>query len=94
MKGEKPGARVAIGTGGIPSAFQADVADETESAGLTADADQDEVTRAVVRVVDTPKGRRPFRVHIHPADDGAEEVNAFGDRIRAPSLSASGSPTR
>jgi NAD(P)-dependent dehydrogenase (short-subunit alcohol dehydrogenase family) len=47
-----------------------------------ADADPDEVARAVVRVVGTPKGQRPFRVHIDPANDGAEEVNAVGDRVR------------
>jgi NAD(P)-dependent dehydrogenase (short-subunit alcohol dehydrogenase family) len=46
------------------------------------DADPEEVARAVVRVVDTPKGERPFRIHIDPANDGAEEVNAVGDRIR------------
>ncbi|WP_328852329.1 SDR family oxidoreductase [Micromonospora globbae] len=47
-----------------------------------ADADVADVARAIVRVVDTPAGRRPFRVHIDPADDGAEVVNAVGDRIR------------
>jgi NAD(P)-dependent dehydrogenase (short-subunit alcohol dehydrogenase family) len=47
-----------------------------------ADADPSEVAAAIVRVVATPKGRRPFRVHIDPADDGAEDVNALGDRIR------------
>ena len=31
---------------------------------------------------DLPKGRRPFRVHIDPAQDGAEEVFRVGDRIR------------
>jgi NAD(P)-dependent dehydrogenase (short-subunit alcohol dehydrogenase family) len=46
------------------------------------DADPEEVARQIVRVVDTPKGQRPFRVHIDPADDGAEEVNAVGDRVR------------
>ena len=46
------------------------------------DQDPPEVTRAVVDIVDTPKGRRPFRVHIDPADDGAEVVNAAGDRVR------------
>ena len=46
------------------------------------DADPQEVARALVRVVDTPAGRRPFRVHVDPADDGAEVVNAVGDRIR------------
>jgi NAD(P)-dependent dehydrogenase (short-subunit alcohol dehydrogenase family) len=46
------------------------------------DADPAEVARAIVRVVNTPKGHRPFRVHIDPADDGAEVVNMVGDRIR------------
>lgn len=46
------------------------------------DADPTEVARQIVRVVDLPKGQRPFRVHIDPADDGAEEVNSVGDRIR------------
>ena len=46
------------------------------------DADPLEVARQIVRVVDLPKGQRPFRVHIDPADDGAEQVNALGDRVR------------
>ena len=46
------------------------------------DADPTEVAAAIVRVVDTPKGRRPFRVHIDPADDGAETVNRVGDLVR------------
>ena len=36
------------------------------------DADLAEVAQAIVTVVDTPKGTRPFRVHIDPADDGAD----------------------
>ncbi|MBB5157133.1 SDR family oxidoreductase [Saccharopolyspora phatthalungensis] len=51
-------------------------------AQLTPDQDPTEVSRAIVRVVDTPKGQRPFRVHIDPADDGAEVVSAVADRIR------------
>jgi NAD(P)-dependent dehydrogenase (short-subunit alcohol dehydrogenase family) len=47
-----------------------------------ADADPTDVARQIARVVDMPKGSRPFRVHIDPADDGAEEVNALGDSIR------------
>jgi hypothetical protein len=47
------------------------------------DADVTEVARAIVRVVDTPKGRRPFPVHVDPADDGAAVVNAVADRVRA-----------
>ena len=32
--------------------------------------------------LDAPAGERPFRVHVDPADDGAEVVNAVGDRVR------------
>ena len=46
------------------------------------DADAGEVAREIVRVVDLPFGKRPFRVHIDPAQDGAEVVNAVGDRMR------------
>jgi hypothetical protein len=46
------------------------------------DADPTDVAAAIVRVVDTPKGQRPFRVHIDPADDGAETVNRVGDLVR------------
>ena len=45
-------------------------------------ADVIEVARAVVDVVAMPFGTRPFRVHIDPADDGAQVVNAVADRIR------------
>jgi hypothetical protein len=34
-------------------------------------------------VIDTPFGKRPFRVHIDPAEDGAEVVNGVADRVRA-----------
>lgn len=46
------------------------------------DADPIEVARQIVRVVDLPKGQRPFRVHIDPAQDGAESVNDLGDEVR------------
>jgi NAD(P)-dependent dehydrogenase (short-subunit alcohol dehydrogenase family) len=46
------------------------------------DADPSEVGRQIARVVDLPKGQRPFRVHIDPMDDGAKAVNAVGDEIR------------
>ena len=48
-----------------------------------ADADAAEVAKAIVAVVDAPFGRRPFRVHIDPSRDGAEEVNGVADRVRA-----------
>lgn len=47
------------------------------------DADVASVADAIVAIVDTPYGRRPLRVHIDPASDGAEVVNAVGDRVRA-----------
>jgi NAD(P)-dependent dehydrogenase (short-subunit alcohol dehydrogenase family) len=46
------------------------------------DADPSAVARAIVAVVDGEPGKRPFRVHIDPSDDGAVVVNAVADRIR------------
>jgi len=52
-------------------------------AGLEpADADPSEVARRIVRVIDMPFGKRPFRVHVDPSQDGAEVVNAVADRMR------------
>jgi NAD(P)-dependent dehydrogenase (short-subunit alcohol dehydrogenase family) len=47
------------------------------------DADVKAVAQAIVTVVDTPFGKRPFRVHIDPTQDGAEVVNMVSDRVRA-----------
>jgi NAD(P)-dependent dehydrogenase (short-subunit alcohol dehydrogenase family) len=46
------------------------------------DADVTEVANAIVKVVDTPFGKRPFRVHVDPANDGAQVVNGVADRVR------------
>jgi NAD(P)-dependent dehydrogenase (short-subunit alcohol dehydrogenase family) len=46
------------------------------------DADASSVAEAIVRVVDTPFGKRPFRVHIDPTQDGAEVAFAVIDRVR------------
>ncbi|PKA44131.1 SDR family NAD(P)-dependent oxidoreductase [Rhizobium sullae] len=52
-------------------------------AGLEpADADPADVAREIVRVVDAPFGKRPFRVHVDPSQDGAEIVNGVADRMR------------
>jgi NAD(P)-dependent dehydrogenase (short-subunit alcohol dehydrogenase family) len=52
-------------------------------AGLEpADADAGEVAVAMVKVVGMPFGKRPFRVHIDPSQDGAEVVNGVADRVR------------
>ena len=48
-----------------------------------ADADVSAVADAIVRVVDTPFGKRPFRIHVDPSQDGAEIVNGVADRVRA-----------
>ena len=47
-----------------------------------ADADPAEVAQEIVRVVDTPFGKRPFRVHVDPSQDGAEIVNGVAARVR------------
>src|SRR5258706_9982756 len=47
------------------------------------EADVSAVAEAIVKVVDTPFGKRPFRVHVDPTQDGAEVVNAVSDRVRA-----------
>ncbi|MEU4475550.1 SDR family oxidoreductase [Micromonospora sp. NPDC023888] len=54
------------------------------------DADVAEVAAAVVRVVETPHGKRPFRVHVDPVDDGSEVVSVVADRIRAEFLTRIG----
>ena len=66
-----------------PTADVADIALKNLAAISPADADPTEVAHAVVRVVDTQFGKRPFRVHIDPASDGAEVVNMVADRLRA-----------
>lgn len=48
-----------------------------------ADADPEDVAREIVRVVGLPHGKRPFRVHVDPSQDGAEIVNGVADRVRA-----------
>lgn len=47
-----------------------------------ADADPATVATAIVEIVDMPQGKRPFRTHIDPSQDGAMEVNAVADRMR------------
>lgn len=54
------------------------------------DADPEEVARQIVRVVGLPHGKRPFRVHVDPSQDGAEVVNAVADRMRTEMYKAIG----
>ncbi|WP_330305317.1 MULTISPECIES: SDR family NAD(P)-dependent oxidoreductase [unclassified Streptomyces] len=89
-------------TGGHPSEQTVIPAYEERYAGLMdqvaerlaalapADADVSLVADAIVEVVDTPHGERPFRVHVDPANDGSEEVSRVADRIRAEFLTRIG----
>jgi NAD(P)-dependent dehydrogenase (short-subunit alcohol dehydrogenase family) len=66
-----------------PYAGFADQVREGFASIVPPDADASAVADAIVRVVDTPFGKRPFRVHVDPTQDGAEVVNVVGDRVRA-----------
>ncbi|GAB3230618.1 SDR family oxidoreductase [Kineococcus gypseus] len=74
---------------GVAAQYEAEYAGLLEQVGAKLaelsppDADPAEVARRVAAVVATAKGERPFRVHVDPADDGAERVNDLGDRVRA-----------
>jgi NAD(P)-dependent dehydrogenase (short-subunit alcohol dehydrogenase family) len=59
---------------------------EAFAAIVPPDADVSAVADAIVKVVDTPFGKRPFRVHIDPTQDGAEVTNMVMDRVRAEML--------
>jgi NAD(P)-dependent dehydrogenase (short-subunit alcohol dehydrogenase family) len=50
------------------------------------DADASSVADVIVKVVDTPFGQRPFRVHIDPTQDGADVAFAVIDRVRSEML--------
>jgi hypothetical protein len=75
-------ARVAAYAAG-PGADIPDIALKGLAALEPADADVAAVADAIVRVVDTDHGKRPFRVHVDPSEDGAEVVNGMADRVRA-----------
>jgi NAD(P)-dependent dehydrogenase (short-subunit alcohol dehydrogenase family) len=47
-----------------------------------ADSDPAAVAAAIVDVVGKPFGKRPFRTHVDPAQDGCEVVNGVADRVR------------
>lgn len=66
-----------------PTADFGEVAFKGLAALEPADADPQAVADAIVAVVGLPFGKRPFRVHIDPSEDGAEIVNGVADRVRA-----------
>ncbi|QQP99301.1 SDR family NAD(P)-dependent oxidoreductase [Lysobacter enzymogenes] len=67
---------------GPTAGFGAEILEKL-AAGVPDDADPASVAEAMVAILERPRGRRPFRVHVDPADDGAETVSAVADRIRA-----------
>ncbi|MEM8682273.1 MAG: SDR family oxidoreductase [Pseudomonadota bacterium] len=50
------------------------------------DANASAVADAIAKVIDAPFGKRPFRVHVDPAEDGADVGFAVLDRLRAEML--------
>ena len=71
----------------IASAYEADHAglmDEVSKALAEPASDRpkpSDVPREILRVVDTPKGSRPLRVHVDPAHDGGEDGFRVSDRV-------------
>ena len=59
---------------------------EAFAAIVPPDADASAVADAIVRVVGMPFGKRPFRTHIDPTQDGADVAFAVMDRVRAEML--------
>jgi NAD(P)-dependent dehydrogenase (short-subunit alcohol dehydrogenase family) len=59
---------------------------EAFAAIVPPDADAGLVADAIVKVVDAPFGKRPFRVHVDPTQDGADVTFAVMDRVRTEML--------
>ncbi|MEZ2128579.1 MULTISPECIES: SDR family oxidoreductase [unclassified Sinorhizobium] len=59
---------------------------EAFAAIVPPDADASTVADAIVKVVDTRFGKRPFRVHVDPTQDGADIGFTVLDRLRAEML--------
>jgi NAD(P)-dependent dehydrogenase (short-subunit alcohol dehydrogenase family) len=74
-------ARVAEYEAGPYRGFGAQIRDAF-AAIVPPEADASSVADAIVRVVDAPFGKRPFRVHIDPTEDGADVAFAVIDRVR------------
>lgn len=75
----------------LPEGFM-DRMKEALASTVPDDADPEEVGRAVVSIVDAPAGKRPLRVHIDPASDGAAVTFAVMDRVREQFLDRIGFP--
>ncbi|WP_233828594.1 SDR family NAD(P)-dependent oxidoreductase [Paraburkholderia sp. ZP32-5] len=69
-----------------PNAGLAERIQKAFAAIVPPDADVSLVAQAIVDIVDAPFGKRPFRVHVDPTQDGADVGFAVLDRIRAEML--------
>ncbi len=78
----KDGLRAAAYDAALPQGF-ADRMKDALAATVPDDADPAGVGAAVRDVVDAPFGKRPFRVVVDPADDGAAVSYAVIDRVRS-----------
>jgi NAD(P)-dependent dehydrogenase (short-subunit alcohol dehydrogenase family) len=78
-------ARVAAYEAGPYAAFGKQV-QQAVAGIIPPDAEASAVSYAIMKVVDTPFGRRPFRVHVDPAQDGANVGFTVLDRLRAEML--------
>ena len=74
-------ARAAEYEAALPDDF-ADAMRRALSATVPDDAEPESVAEAVVKIVDAPFGKRPFRVVVDPADDGSAVVFPVIDRLR------------
>jgi len=74
-------ARAAEYQAGLPTGFAAAML-AALAATVPDDADPEEIAKVVAQVVDTPHGKRPFRVVIDPASDGSAVSYAVIDRLR------------
>jgi NAD(P)-dependent dehydrogenase (short-subunit alcohol dehydrogenase family) len=53
-------------------------------AGLSCpETDPQGIARAITKVIETPFGQRPLRIHFDPDDDGATLVDEVAERVRA-----------
>jgi NAD(P)-dependent dehydrogenase (short-subunit alcohol dehydrogenase family) len=77
------------------TSYPADFADNIKAAlarTVPDDADPEAVGRAVTEIVRAPRGKRPFRVFVDPADDGAAVSFPVIDRVRVEFLHRIGFP--
>jgi NAD(P)-dependent dehydrogenase (short-subunit alcohol dehydrogenase family) len=71
---------------GGPYAGLASLVQDSFDDVLLSTASASTVADAVVRVVETPFGQRPFRIHVAPTDDGGDVGFAVLDRLKAEML--------